>query len=78
MIGTLVGSMMDTRKALELAERVCDNHQNIHFGKGLNLTIFQGLLKPACEVYSITQLSEAIVALRSGKVAGRVVVDFNC
>jgi propanol-preferring alcohol dehydrogenase len=57
IIGTLVGTQEDTRKALDYAKR--------------------GLLKQVCEVYPIDKIGEAVDKLRSGQVAGRVVVDFN-
>jgi propanol-preferring alcohol dehydrogenase len=34
-------------------------------------------LKPIVEVFPIAKLPEAVDKLRSGKVAGRLVVDFN-
>lgn len=37
----------------------------------------RGLLKPVYECYSINQLPEAVERLRSGKVAGRCVINFN-
>lgn len=37
----------------------------------------RGLLKQVCEVVPIAQLPEAVKKLRSGQVAGRMVVDFN-
>ncbi|KAH7405976.1 chaperonin 10-like protein [Phaeosphaeria sp. MPI-PUGE-AT-0046c] len=57
IIGTKVGSLYDTTKALEFAA--------------------QGKLKPICEVFPIAKMPEAVKKLQSGKVAGRLVVDFN-
>jgi len=37
----------------------------------------RGLLKQICEVYPIDRLPEAVAKLRSGQVAGRMVVDYN-
>lgn len=37
----------------------------------------QGLLKPICEVWPIDKLPEAVQKLKSGKVAGRCVVNYN-
>lgn len=37
----------------------------------------RGLLKQIAEVLPIDQLPEAVARLRAGKVAGRMVVDFN-
>lgn len=37
----------------------------------------QGLLKPIYEVFPLAKMPEAVEKLRSGKVAGRLVVDFN-
>jgi hypothetical protein len=39
--------------------------------------IFKGKLKPIYEVFPIAKMPEAIAKLQSGKVAGRLVVDFN-
>ncbi len=84
MIGTMVGSMLDTQKALEFAERVCNPFPKFFFlvlntYSLLNILTHppQGLLKPVYEVYPIAQLPEAVQKLHSGKVAGRCVVDFN-
>lgn len=55
--GTLVGTLEDTARSLDLAKR--------------------GVLKQICEIYSIDRLPEAVAKLRSGQVAGRMVVDFN-
>ncbi|OAL06037.1 GroES-like protein [Phaeosphaeriaceae sp. SRC1lsM3a] len=57
VIGTKVGSLYDTTKALEFAA--------------------QGKLKPIYEKFPIARMPEAVEKLRSGKVAGRLVVDFN-
>ncbi|KAF1958800.1 hypothetical protein CC80DRAFT_490589 [Byssothecium circinans] len=57
VIGTKIGSLLDTTKALEFAAR--------------------GLLKPIYEVVPLAKMPEAIDRLRDGKVAGRLVVDFN-
>jgi propanol-preferring alcohol dehydrogenase len=56
-MGTKVGSLLDTTRALEFAAR--------------------GLLKPICEVFPLAKMPDAVEKLRSGKVAGRLVVDFN-
>lgn len=37
----------------------------------------RGRLKPVYETFSIHRLPEAVDKLRSGKVAGRCVIDFN-
>jgi propanol-preferring alcohol dehydrogenase len=37
----------------------------------------QGLLKPIVEVFPLAKMPEAVEKLRGGKVAGRLVVDFN-
>jgi propanol-preferring alcohol dehydrogenase len=37
----------------------------------------RGLLQQIAEVLPIDQLPEAVARLRAGKVAGRMVVDFN-
>ncbi|KAL4784130.1 glycosyl hydrolase family 76-domain-containing protein [Aspergillus varians] len=37
----------------------------------------RGKLKQICEIYPIDRLPEAVDKLRSGQVAGRIVVDFN-
>ncbi|KAE8155160.1 chaperonin 10-like protein [Aspergillus avenaceus] len=37
----------------------------------------QGKLQQICEIYPIDRLPEAVDRLRRGKVAGRIVVDFN-
>ncbi|OAG04211.1 GroES-like protein [Paraphaeosphaeria sporulosa] len=37
----------------------------------------RGQLKPIYEVFPVAKLPEAVAKLRSGKVAGRLVVDFN-
>jgi propanol-preferring alcohol dehydrogenase len=39
--------------------------------------MFKGKLKPIYEVFPIAKMPEAIAKLQSGKVAGRLVVDFN-
>ncbi|CAO2657399.1 Nn.00g035250.m01.CDS01 [Neocucurbitaria sp. VM-36] len=57
VIGTKVGSLYDTTKALEFAAR--------------------GQLKPIYEIFPLAKMPEAVDKLRSGKVAGRLVVDFN-
>ncbi|KAH7078276.1 chaperonin 10-like protein [Paraphoma chrysanthemicola] len=57
VIGTKVGSLYDTTKALEFAA--------------------QGKLKPIYEVFPLAKMPEAVAKLQSGKVAGRLVVDFN-
>ncbi|KAH8696909.1 chaperonin 10-like protein [Phaeosphaeriaceae sp. PMI808] len=57
VIGTKVGSLFDTTKALEFAA--------------------QGKLKPIYEVFPISRMPDAVEKLRGGKVAGRLVVDFN-
>jgi propanol-preferring alcohol dehydrogenase len=59
IIGTKVGSLLDTEKALEFASRV------------------YSILKPICEIFPLSKMPEAVKKLQSGKVAGRVVVDFN-
>lgn len=73
VIGTKTGTLLDTQKALELAARVsCSDIKLLQ-----NIDNLQGLLKPIYEVYPIAKMPEAIEKLRSGKVAGRLVVDFN-
>jgi hypothetical protein len=42
-----------------------------------NPNISKGKLKPIYEVFPIAKMPEAIAKLQSGKVAGRLVVDFN-
>lgn len=37
----------------------------------------RGLLKPVCEVRGRSRLAESVQQLREGKVAGRIVIDFN-
>lgn len=37
----------------------------------------QGLLKPICEVWPVAQFPEAVKKLKSGKVAGRCVINYN-
>ncbi|KAI9737148.1 MAG: hypothetical protein M1834_000741 [Cirrosporium novae-zelandiae] len=37
----------------------------------------RGVIKPICTVYPIDKIGEAVERLRNGKVAGRIVVDFN-
>ena len=37
----------------------------------------RGLLKPVSEVRGLSRWQESIDQLRSGKVAGRIVIDFN-
>lgn len=71
VIGTMVGSMKDTDKALDFAARV-----RFTIRRETELT-FQGLLKPIYEKFPISKLPEAVQKLREGKVAGRCVVDFN-
>lgn len=39
--------------------------------------ILKGKLKPIYEVFPLAKMPEAVEKLRSGKVAGRLVVDFN-
>jgi propanol-preferring alcohol dehydrogenase len=65
VIGTKVGSLYDTTKALEFAAQV----YLFPRWREHHLTI--------CEVFPIAKMPEAIKKLQSGKVAGRVVVDFN-
>jgi propanol-preferring alcohol dehydrogenase len=43
----------------------------------LHLTCSQGQLKPIYEVFPLAKMPDAVEKLRSGKVAGRLVVDFN-
>ncbi|KAF2692043.1 GroES-like protein [Lentithecium fluviatile CBS 122367] len=57
VMGTKVGSLLDTTKALEFAAR--------------------GHMKPIYEVFPLTKMPDAVEKLRSGKVAGRLVIDFN-
>ncbi|KAL1598715.1 chloride channel [Paraconiothyrium brasiliense] len=42
-----------------------------------SLRFVMGQLKPIYEVFPVAKLPEAVAKLRSGKVAGRLVVDFN-
>jgi propanol-preferring alcohol dehydrogenase len=37
----------------------------------------RGMLHQICEVYPIDKMPEAVAKLKAGKVAGRMVVDFN-
>lgn len=39
--------------------------------------VLQGQLKPIYEVFPLAKMPDAVEKLRSGKVAGRLVVDFN-
>lgn len=73
VIGTKVGSLYDTTKALEFAAQV-RSHSRTH---GPYLTTFQGKLKPIYEVFPVAKMPAAVAKLRGGKVAGRLVVDFN-
>ena len=73
VIGTKVGSLYDTTKALELAARVS------LFFVPLQLTSnpLKGQLKPICEVFPLAKMPDAVEKLRRGSVAGRLIVDFN-
>ena len=72
VIGTKVGSLYDTTKALEFAAQVRSQR---HFCDITNFV--KGKLKPIYEVFPLAKMPDAVEKLRGGKVAGRLVVDFN-
>jgi propanol-preferring alcohol dehydrogenase len=72
VIGTKVGSLYDTSKALEFAAQVSLLNAFCCLSD-----MIQGKLKPIYEVFPLAKMPEAVEKLRSGKVAGRLVVDFN-